>query len=125
MILLADRIIQNKDDMDFIETIITTQLKCENNRCAFFRTRSYIQLRVSALYRSNPSAISLYYDRLCIRLPCIETGKQVCVYLTDEVLVFNNDKHKGEPNQCFIDDTDEQEDIGYLKIKNKKMRINQ
>ena len=107
MILLEERAIKCKEDMDVVEEFVMAQLGCENHRCAFFRSKDYVGFRVAALYKVDAGPMCVFYERLCLKLECSEdgSGKIVRIFLNDD-MVFEGDKNGwknyvvGEPHEC-------------------------
>lgn len=91
MILLEQRVIQSNEDMDTIERCVTQQLGCENHRCAFFRTGAYVSFRIAALYREPADeCLSVFYERLCLKLERRGSGKVVSVMLVDNMVFYGD-----------------------------------
>ncbi len=101
MFLIEERVIACKEDMDAIEECVRLHLGCENNRCAFFRTRDYVAFRVGALYRIHSGSISLYYERLCLKLEINEEFEKIVKVFLNEDMVF--DSSWGEVKDCLKD----------------------
>jgi hypothetical protein len=68
MSLLIERQIKSQLDMAEIESVIMKELGCENNRCAFLRSKQYIQFRVAALYHVSPEPISIFHEPIHLSL---------------------------------------------------------
>ena len=114
MFLIEERVIACKEDMDAIEECVRLQLGCENHRCSFFRSRDYVAFRVAALYRINSGSMSLYYERLCLKLEINEEFEKIVRVFLNEDMVF--DASWGEMKDCLKDSG------GDFKVK-KRARI--
>ena len=68
MSLLIERHIKSRLDMVEIESTITKELGGENNRCAFLRSKAYMQLRMAALYHVNPEPLSVFHHPINVSL---------------------------------------------------------
>lgn len=68
MSLLIERHIKSRLDMEEIESTITKELGGENNRCAFLRSKAYMQLRIAALYHVDPEPMSVFHDPINVSL---------------------------------------------------------
>jgi len=68
MSLLIERQIKSRLDMAEIESTITKELGGENNRCAFLRSKAYMQLRMAALYHVDPEPMTVFHDPICVSL---------------------------------------------------------
>jgi hypothetical protein len=66
--ILSERNIKSRLDMAEIESAIMKELGCENNRCAFLRSKAYMQLRMAALYHVDPEPMTVFHDPICVSL---------------------------------------------------------
>ena len=95
---VAERRIVSRSDMGEIEGIIIKQLGGEGHRCAFLRSRAYIQLRSAALYPSlYPQAKAAFYDRLSVVLVPDEAGPLVSVHWLDKVECYQDECGAEDP----------------------------
>jgi|Laugrefa1bdmlbdn_1035148.scaffolds.fasta_scaffold05691_2 hypothetical protein len=109
MILLAEKYVGSKGDMDAVEEFVMRQMGCENHRCAYFRSSDYVRFRVGVLYKKEKGC-SLYFDRLCLKSEGCEDGMiLVKVFLNDDV-VFEG--KKGCFDQCFEKQESEKKNCG-------------
>ena len=78
---LFERYIKSKDDMAAAENVIVRYLGGENNRCAFFRSKPYMQLRLAALYpaRVRPVSHVALCGQLSVSLCFLSEGPLVTV----------------------------------------------
>lgn len=95
MIVLYEREIRGKGDMDDVEGFVMNQLKCENHRCSFFRSREYMAFRLAALYRGvEEGEKCVYYERLCLRLLGksgeLDKGSKVVNVMLTHDMVFDD-----------------------------------
>lgn len=90
--------VRNKQDMQEIEEAIIKQLGGEGHRCAFLRSRSYIKLRVAALYQTHSSNTShaAFHGRLSVLMVPQEGGSPlVSVLWLDRVGHLGSDQEDG------------------------------
>ena len=73
------RLIETDQDMIDVEKCIIGELGGENHRCAFFRTLSYIKLRIAALYLPRKAPCIASYSDLNVVLTPTEQGPIVTV----------------------------------------------
>jgi hypothetical protein len=76
---VCQRLIVSDRDMLDVEKCIIGELKCENHRCAFFRTLAYIKLRIAALYLPAKAPCMASYSDLDVVLTPTEQGPIVTV----------------------------------------------
>lgn len=101
--VVLERRVRCAEDMAAIEEAITKQLGGEGHRCAFLRSRAYIQLRSAALYRRQPeSAHAAFYDRLSVTSVPDEEGPWVTVLWLEELEYYDDEWSASEhtPAPC-------------------------
>ena len=76
---MIERQIKSRLDMVEIESVIMRELGGENNRCAFLRSKAYIQLRVAALYHVDPEPLSVFHYPISVSLGKGPGGEKVVI----------------------------------------------
>lgn len=69
--------VQDKSDMDVLESTVGRLLGGEQNKCALVRSQEFIKLRLSALYGRGDKVMSVYGGDLQISL---DSDRMVTVY---------------------------------------------
>ena len=86
MQVISTHIITCHLDMSLLEQIIVSHLGGENNRCSFFRSLSYIRLRLAALYNTNPTQepVVAYCNQLSLSLSIQDNQKIITLLAADD-----------------------------------------